>query len=129
VRRALRILRSDGGGAAIEFAIISSLFIFGCIATLEFGRALYVRGEMTYAADVAERAILMDPGASESDIQAAVMSSFRGDHDLLTIALGEETVNGIEFRTLALDYPLSLILPYFSINEIGLTVDRRTPLR
>jgi len=122
-------LRSESGGAAIEFAIIGSLFVFGCIATLEFGRALYVRGEMTYAADVAERRILMDPDVSESDLEQTVLSSFRGDPALLTIQFGEETIGGNEFRTLSLDYPISLLLPYLSTREIGLSVGRRTPIR
>ena len=113
---------------AIEFAIISSLFILGCIATLEFGRALHVRGEISYAADVAERVILMDPEVPNSAVQSAVRSAFRGNANLMTIELGEETVDGVKFRTLVVSYPFSLLVPFLSTKEVGLSVDRRTPI-
>jgi Flp pilus assembly protein TadG len=128
LRHNLGIGRCECGGAAIEFAIIGSLLVFGCIATLEFGRALYVLNELSYAADVAEREVLMDSEISDADLLSTVHHNFRGDADLMTVVLGEETVDGSKFRTLTINYPISLLIPYFSTKDIGLSVDRRTPI-
>jgi TadE-like protein len=128
LKRAALLGRSEEGGVAIEFAIIGTLLVFGAIATLELARALHLRGEMAYAADVAERQVLMDPEASDSAVEAAVRSAFRGDGDLLTIDVGEETLDGMTFRTLSLDYPASLVAPTITTRDLGLDVARRTPI-
>ena len=120
--------RSDDGGVAIEFAIISTLLVFGSIATLELGRALYLRGEMAFAADVAERQVMMDPELSDSAVESAVRSAFRGDTDLLMIEVGEETIDGLKFRTLSLNYPMLLVAPTITSRDLGLEVARRTPV-
>jgi hypothetical protein len=128
LKRAALLGRSEDGGVAIEFAIIGTLLVFGSIACLELARALYLRGEMTYAADVAERQVLMDPEASDSTIESAVRSAFRGNRNLLTIDVGEETIDGMTFRTLSLDYPASLVAPTITTRDLGLAVSRRTPI-
>ena len=120
--------RSDAGGVAIEFAIVSSLFILGCVAALDFGRALYVRNEMSYAADIAERVILIDPDIPEDELHSTLQAAFRGDPDQLTVELGEETVDGVDFRTLTLTYPFTLFVPHDPSRELNLSVSRRTPL-
>jgi Flp pilus assembly protein TadG len=124
----LNIGRCTAGGVAIEFAIISSLLIFGSIATMEFGRALYWRSELSYVADVAEREILIDHDVSDEAVVSTVRAKFSGDATLMNVVMGEETIDGANFRTLTIDYPVSLLIPYFSINDIGLSVDRRTPI-
>jgi len=128
LKKASRIGRSDDGGVAIEFAIIGTLLVFGSIATLELGRALYLRGEMAYAADVAERQVMMNPEISDSAVANAVRSAFRGNAELLTIEVGEETIDGLKFRTLALNYPMLLVAPTVSSRDLGLDVARRTPI-
>jgi hypothetical protein len=125
---ALLIGRSDDGGVAIEFAIISTLLVFGSIATLELGRALYLRGEMAYAADVAERQVMMDPDISDSAVESAVRSAFHGNADHLTIDVGVETIDGLKFRTLSLNYPMLLVAPTITSRDLGLEVARRTPI-
>lgn len=120
--------RSQDGGVAIEFAIISSVFIFVIVGTLEFGRAMYVRNELSYAADIAAREILKDAEASESTVEGAARTAFRGDAELLTFDLSNETVDGVQFRTLQLNYPFTLLVPQLSGRMFDLSVTRRTPV-
>lgn len=124
----VKLARSEHGGVAIEFAIISSLLILGCISTLEFGRALYLRSELSYAADAAERRMLLDTDVSESVITTTVRSTFSGDSGRLTIAVGDETVDSMRFRTLTLGYPIALNVPFFPDAGLRLSVNRRTPV-
>ena len=128
IRRKFRLARCESGGVAIEFAVISSLLIFGCTATLEFGRALYLRNQLSYAADTAERQMLLQSDISENAIMSTVRSSFSGDPAGLTITLSQETIDGVKFRTLTLRYPLALLVPFRPDAGVILGVDRRTPV-
>jgi Flp pilus assembly protein TadG len=61
-----RLARSNGGAAAVEFAIIVWVLIFVCLGVIEFGRGLHVRNEMSFAGDRAARKILTtDPLVSD----------------------------------------------------------------
>ena len=130
--RAIRgIARSDGGAAAIEFAIVVWALIFVCLGIIEVGRGLHVRNEMSYAADLAARKILsfskysgnMDDSC-EDKLRREVLEAFTGPRpeDLLIDILNDGTFHTIEMR-----YPFS-----FVIRQLGapfdLTVSRRVPM-
>lgn len=125
-RRRPGIARAEDGAVAIEFAIIALVFIFVCLATIEFGRALYVRNELSFAADIAAREILKDSAATQSTVATAARAAFSGNDDKLTVQLNNETVDGIEFRTLRLSYPFTMLIPQFGKN-FSFNVSRRTP--
>ena len=59
-----RFRRSEHGGVAIEFAIISMLVVSVSLGAVEFGRALQLRNELSSLADRATREILMDASQS-----------------------------------------------------------------
>ncbi|ASY65494.1 TadZ/CpaE-like protein (plasmid) [Sinorhizobium sojae CCBAU 05684] len=109
------------------------LLVFGII---EFGRAFYVRNELSYAADFGARRVLIGqvaPEATDSEAQAKIESAVRekfdsGDPSLLEVAVGKETVDGIAFRVLSIRYPLALFLPGLSETPIMLELTRRIPI-
>src|SRR5688500_18536323 len=101
--------RCEKGGAAIEFAIVSLAVILLGLGTLEFGRALQMRNELSFAADVGVREVLRDDGISDDALKAKVRAAFRSPNpDLLAVTVGTETVDGVQFRTLAVTYPVTL---------------------
>jgi Flp pilus assembly pilin Flp len=123
-----RSIRSNGGAAAVEFAIIVWALIFVCLGVIEFGRGLHVRNEMSFAADFAARRILTDPLVSNSDLTKAVDDAFLGPKkELLVVSFGNETVNGVAFRTMLIQYPFSLLIPGLQ-DAMTLTVSRRVPI-
>jgi Flp pilus assembly protein TadG len=126
--RQSRLARCERGGVAIEFAIIGSLLVLGCLAIMEFGRGLYLRSELSFAADAAERQMLMNADISDEDIDTTIRSAFSGDADSLTIDMSEETIDGVKFRTVSLSYPMALLMPVVPSGELHITVDRRTPI-
>src|SRR5687768_7353314 len=127
--RAAPLWRCEKGGAAIEFALVSLAVIMLGLGTLEFGRALQMRNELSFAADVGVREVLRDDTISETALKAKVRSAFRAPNpDLLTITVGNETIDGLQFRTLALTYPVTLLVPVISHDAMMLNVERRAPV-
>jgi hypothetical protein len=123
-----RLARCNGGAAAVEFAIIVWALIFVCLGVIEFGRGLHVRNEMSFAADFAARKILTDPLVSDIDLTKAVDDAFLGPSpELLEVSFGDETADGVAFRTMLIQYPFSLLIPGLR-DTITLTVSRRVPV-
>lgn len=129
IRRTARRLRQDQRGqAALEFAIIAMAMILVSIGIVEFGRALQVRNELSFAADFGARQILTNPDIPDTTVESKIRSVFKGyDASQLSVVLGTETADGLNFRTVALSYPFTLLIPGLSDPAVTLTVSRRTP--
>lgn len=131
-----RAWRCESGATAVEFAIVCLPLLLLSLGIVEFGRALFVRNDLSYAADVAARKVLIDQipaTASESDASAALNSAVRGafgggDPSLLQVSVKTETVDGVTFRVLSIRYPFTLLLVGLSNSPIGLAVSRRIPV-
>lgn len=121
--------RCEAGGTTIEFAIIASALVLVSLGVVEFGRALHVRNELSFAADFAARSILGNPAVSNSALEEEVRSVLTSaEPNLLQISMGTETVDGREFRTVALRYPFTFLIPSLSSEAISLSLDRRVPI-
>jgi Flp pilus assembly protein TadG len=119
----------QSGAAAIEFAIIALVLILVCLGVIEFGRSLQVRNELSFAADFGARKILTDSTISDSDLENVVRSALIvADPDLMQVTIGTETVDGVQFRTIALAYPFTLLIPGLSSDSVTLALARRTPI-
>ena len=57
----IRACRCEAGTAAVEFAIISMVFISLCVGIVDFGRTLYVKNQLSFLADQATRTVLVNP--------------------------------------------------------------------
>ncbi|MCG5478908.1 TadE/TadG family type IV pilus assembly protein [Sinorhizobium alkalisoli] len=138
--RRSRVLRrawaSQSGATAVEFALVCFPLLLLVLGIIEFGRALYVRNDLSYAADIAARRVLIGQvakDAPDSEAQAKLESAVRdhfdsGDPQLLQIAVGKETVDGIAFRVLSIRYPFTLLLPGLAQSPISLGLSRRIPI-
>jgi hypothetical protein len=115
----------ERGAAAIEFAMGAMIFLVLTIGILEFGRALYLRNSLGYAADVATRAALVNGKITESEIRTKIYEVFEQNDDELTVTLSSETAGGQAFRVVSLSYPMRLLIPLPSLDTIALGVDRR----
>jgi Flp pilus assembly protein TadG len=125
--RSRRLAADEGGGVAIEFAIVSMAFILVTLGIIEFGRALQARNEMAFAADFAARQIMIDPEIDEDAIEAAVAAKFDGHApDTLVVDVTDETVDGEEFRVINMTYPMNLTIPG-THAALTLAVSRRVP--
>jgi Flp pilus assembly protein TadG len=127
---ALRRLRGcRSGSTSVEFAIISLVLVLVTLGIVEFGRGLNLRNQLSHAADFGARKILTDRNSSDRTLESVVRSAFMAaSPDRLKITVGTETVGGVQFRTIALTYPLELLVPGLSDGVINLSLARRTPL-
>jgi Flp pilus assembly protein TadG len=128
--------RSQSGAMAVEFALVFFPLLLLVLGIIEFGRVLYVRNDLSYAADIAVRNVLIGKIARDApDIEAqvklegAVRDSFdSGDPLLLQVAVSKETVDGIAFRVLSVRYPFTFFLPGLVESTVSLGLSRRIPI-
>lgn len=121
--------RSERGATAVEFALVSMVGIAVFFGIIEFGRGLHIRNEMSYAADRAARQILMNPAISNAELELTLRDAIAFASSDLQITLGTESSQGVEFRTILISQPISLIIPGLNNGRITLGVDRRVPIR
>lgn len=131
LRAARRMRRCEGGTAAIEFAVVGLALILVSIGVVEFGRGLHMRNELSFAADFGARKVLTSATISDSALQEAIRSAIvsepmKSDPDLV-IAVGTESVGSVQFRTIALSYPFSPLVPGIA-GPISLSLARRVPV-
>ena len=116
------------GAAAVEFAIISMVLIGLVVGTIDFGRTLYVKNQISALADKAVRKVLIDPSVSTSTLESELRDEFyAGDPDQLSVDVDSETVDGISYRVVTVGFPMTLFIPGLSSEAISLSVTRRVP--
>lgn len=111
--KAFRKFISDRSGtAALEFALIGPPFILLLFGLVEFGRGLHIRNGVNAAADHAQRIIVIEPSASADLLENEVRSRFiAGQPDRLVASFTSESVSGVEYRLVSLEYSMQLLLP------------------
>ncbi len=123
-----RLARDEDGGPALEFAIIAPVFIAVSLGIISLGYAFQVRNEMAHAADAGIRQVLMDPTISDQDLETAIKDTFiESDPQNLTVTLTELTIDGVDYRSIALSYPFTRIVIPGIPDTWTLGLSRRTP--
>lgn len=133
---ARRAWRGQSGATAVEFALVCFPLLLLVLGIVEFGRALYVRNDLSHAADVAARKVLIGQvarDATDSEAQTKIESAVRdhfdsGDPLQLHVTVGKVTDDGTDFRVLTIRYPLTLLLPGSTATSINLQLTRRIPM-
>lgn len=122
------LARCERGTAAVEFAIISVVFIMLLVGIVDFGRTLYIKNQLSYLADQTARAVLVDPSAVDNALETALRAGFTaGDPTELEVDFQTQVIDGITFKVLTLDYPVTLFIPNLASSVLDLNVIRRMP--
>jgi Flp pilus assembly protein TadG len=115
---ARKLLGCRSGSAAMAFALIAPVAVAAVVGIMQVGFALHVRNNLAYAVDVAARTVLVGPQLSDEDLAEVVRDAFTArDPELLSVTIGSETVDGIDFREVAVSYPL-LPMVTLRVNRI-----------
>jgi Flp pilus assembly protein TadG len=113
----------------VEFALIGLVMIVVTLGAIEFGRALYLRNNLSYAADRAARRGLIDKTATTVQLENEARSAFSGrDPALLKVSIDSETVDGIPVQTISLTHGIKLLIPGLTTQELSMRVSRRIPV-
>jgi Flp pilus assembly protein TadG len=113
----------------VEFALIGFVMIVATLGAIEFGRALYVRNNLSYAADRAARRGLIDKTATTAQLENEARSAFSGsDPTQLTVSIVSETVDDVPVRTISLGHTIKLLIPGLTTRGVSMNVSRRIPV-
>ena len=127
--RARDLLRCRRGAAAVEFAIVSVVFMMLLVAIVDFGRTLYIKNQLSFLADQTARAVLVNPNAQNAQLETDLRAGFTaGDVTDLVVTLNDEAVDGVTYKVLTLDYPVTLFIPNLASSVLDLEVVRRVPM-
>ena len=121
--------RDERGASAVEFAIVSSIFIVLCIGIIQLGSVLQVRNDLAQAADRGARLIVLDPEATDESIETqveALLASY--DSTSLAVDVSGETVGSTDYRIVTIDYQMQISIPGFPINVLTLNASRQVPI-
>lgn len=123
-----RLLRCQRGVAAVEFAIVGTLLMVLLVGGIDMGRTFYVKNQLSYLADQATRQVLVNPDVTDATLQTALAADFTaGDASLLVVNVTPQTISGIDFRVISIDYPMALFVPFLNFSTLALNVNRRVP--
>ncbi len=116
------------GAAAVEFAIVSSVLIGLLIGTIDFGRTLYTKHQISSLADEAVRKVLINPGVSNATLESELRNDFfAGNPAALTVSATTETAGGLSYRVITIGFPMTLFIPGLNSDTVSLSVTRRVP--
>ncbi len=123
-----RFIACRSGASAVEFAIVGSLFMLLSIGIVEFGRALHLRNQIAFAADVGVRKTLTTPSISTANLDTVIRAAFtHGDATKLQISIVTSGEGAARAREIKITYPLVPVLASIVPGPINLSIARRVP--
>lgn len=133
VSRLKRFLRNEDGVAAIEFAIVSVLFLFVLFAIVEATRAVWAQNTLKYAIEEAARERIIDDTMTEADVENFVLGRMTGLINTATVDITistTTTASGVEVMNITgtIDYTMMLPLLPDTINTFPLSAETHMPI-
>ena len=121
-----RLLGHRGGGAAIEFAILSPVLFTIVLGALDVGRMFYVRQSLEYATEQASRYYTLNPTSASSAVTSYLQGQMAGG---MGGSVGVNYVDttscnsnaAVTCTTITATYPFSFIAGYLGLGSRTLT--------
>lgn len=123
-----RFATCPSGATAIEFALVALPLFMLLIGGVEISRAMDLHNQLRRAADVAARAIMMEPTSSVATVRSAMQAVLHvPDNSPLSVTLTRETINGLNYVLIEASFPFTTFAPITSLRSATITVRRRAP--
>jgi len=117
--RKSKFARSEDGATAVEFALIAMPLITLTFGIVEFGRLMLANQEVSYAADLAYRHVILKAAALDateiSDLSAQLQSNLTVAGSVLVTTVDTGTTIKIDA-----DYDFVLLLPILDVSTVNL---------
>lgn len=133
----IRIIRtyfkSERGATAVEFGIVSILFLVFLFGIFETGRAFWIMNRMQFAVETATRTALTDTDITDAEIETAIVDRL-GATNLtaadLVITVNNPTVNGVTFKEVIAVYDFQTMTGFIpeGWGQFDITATSRIPL-
>lgn len=122
-------LFDEGGAAAVEFALVSVVFIPLLLGICYIGIMLFNRVSLDWAVEKAARVAEVNPSASASDIAAAV-NSYLSSEGLphATVVYSTVLSAGVTIATINAQYSQTYYLPMVSTFHMNFASNLSVPL-
>lgn len=120
-----RFRRNDDGVAAIEFALISTVFLAFLAGICAIGLYMLTWNRLQYGTEMAARHAAVHEDASVNDLEDIITESLSlvtSQTDTLVVSTDETTSNGITFTEVTASYPLDWNFPFIPEELSNLTL-------
>jgi Flp pilus assembly pilin Flp len=128
-RHRFSFLRDQRGVSAIEFAITLPLLLLIILGTLEFGRALKARNEMSQALSKVVRVLNLD-SEQTTDAISKLLGTYLADYgsEDLDVDVLSTTISGTDYMNISVGFPFHTMIPFSSVSTVTLGVDTLAPV-
>jgi Flp pilus assembly protein TadG len=126
-----RYFKNDEGTTAVEFALVSIIFLSMIFAIFESGRMFWALNTMQYAVEAGTRFGLVNDEATDEEIIQAVLDNVNGiptSDTNPTITVSRVTLNDVEFLEVNSEYIFSSWLPFLPEGWQNLDLDSSSRL-
>ena len=108
------------GSVVLQVGIALPVLIFGIVAVAEFGRVLWMRSTLQFAAEETARYAMVSTGWTSTTLTALLRSRIVGVNPAsVQVAVTPETVGGVSFVGITATLPQNLV-SYLGLNAITL---------
>ena len=118
------------GASAVEFALISPVFLVMVGGILEIGRALYIRNTLQYAVEEAARYAMINTSATSTQVEAYAASKVPdvANIDVSNFAAESATEDSITYMTITGTFEFSVLADITPLPDMTLTAKSKVPL-
>jgi Flp pilus assembly protein TadG len=125
--RGSRRLRTDERGVtSLEFAVVGGLLFLILFATVDFGRALAARNEMSHALGRATRVVNLNPETTPEQVQA-LLEGYLTNYEETDLSVEIDELSGTTYMRISVSFPFHSSLP-FRPDEVRLNVSTLAPM-
>lgn len=106
--------RDEGGGPMLEFAILGPVFILFLIGFFQIAWAMYCANSVRYALHNSARALVLNPGMSQSAFQSLVQSAVTPlAAENVSVSLTKTFPNaGLQLAQATATYDYQIVVPF-----------------
>jgi Flp pilus assembly protein TadG len=127
-RATYRLFRDRRGGVAMEFGLVIPIFLALVLGVVEFSRVLAVRSSLQYGVEEAARYAMVRQTLDAAKLTTIVKDRVAAsDTENVTVALSDETTQGVKYWKISASYSVTLITSFFGVGPITLTGASRIP--
>lgn len=114
-----RFRRDEGGASAVEFAIVSPIFLALLYGVFQVGWALHCASSVRYALEESARAVMLDENFSSGAVEAKMRARLTAiANPAIQVALSTEERTGMELVHLNATYVHEMVIPFLPPYEV-----------